>query len=71
LLQPIGENLLKHESFNSGLVELESKNSPEEPSRYYCCTNKSTFPVWPFVFLYDPEEFTIRALAFVMVENMI
>ena len=70
MLQPIGENLLINESFNSGLIELESRNSPEEPS-YYSCTNKNAFAIWPFVFLYDPEEFTVRALPFVMVENMI
>ncbi|KIJ53847.1 hypothetical protein M422DRAFT_775802 [Sphaerobolus stellatus SS14] len=60
--QSTGKNLLKHEDFTllkNSHVDLKLK--AEEGPKPYCLTilNNNTFPVWPYVFIYDPEGFII------------
>jgi hypothetical protein len=62
---PTGENLLNHDSFlGSGFVTLESKMGKTLGPYSLTIFNDNTFPVWPYVFICDPEGFTISAYTF-------
>lgn len=63
-------NLLNSEAFGNARIELEFK---PRTGKSYCCTiiNSNPFPVWPHIVFYNPDDFTIRALPTIMVENRI
>jgi hypothetical protein len=63
--KPTGGSLLDCEAFDElegSFVELESKKGETLGPYSLTIFNDNTFPVWVYVFMYDPERFTIGAL---------